>query len=45
MFKVVEIATGEIHTVYGMNGTYFLVYDDKNHWYYIDMDICRPVEE
>lgn len=46
MFKVIDKATGEIHTVYGMNGTHFLLYNaELEWWFYKDMSECRPVEE
>ena len=46
MFKVIDKTTGEIFTVYGLNGTSFLLYDFVNDlWFYKDIDECRPMEE
>lgn len=43
MFKVVDKTTGEIFTVYGTNGTHFIVYDaEHDWWFYKDMSECRP---
>ena len=30
MFKVIDKTTGEIFTVYGTNGTHFIVYDAEH---------------
>ena len=46
MFKVMDKTTGEVFTVYGLNGTYFLVYNAAfDWWFYKDMEECRPVED
>lgn len=46
MFKVQDKTTGEIFTVYGLNGTSFLIYDEKlDWWFYKSVDECRPVED
>ena len=50
MFKVKNIYTGEIHTVYGLNGTSFLFsweIDENGHarWGYGDIDDYVPMEE
>lgn len=50
MFKVKNIYTGEIHTVYGLNGTSFLFFweiDENGHarWGYGDIDDYVPMEE
>lgn len=46
MFKVISKNTGEIHTVYGTNGTHFLMYNaELDWWYYKPMHECKPVEE
>lgn len=43
MFKVIDKTTGEIYTVYGLNGTSFLLYNvDLDWWFYKDIDECRP---
>ena len=43
MFNVIDKTTGEIHIVYGMNGTHFLIYNaELDCWYYKDMSECRP---
>lgn len=43
MFKVIDKITGEIHTVYGMNGTHFLIYNSElDWWFYKNMEECRP---
>lgn len=44
MFKVRDRHTGKIKTVYGWNGTNFLIYDD-GVWYYIPMEDYEPLEE
>ena len=45
MFNVVEIETGMAVTVFGVNGGYFLVYDDvRCVWGYKSMDLFRPVK-
>ena len=44
MFKVEDKTTGEIYTVYGLNGMYFLVFNPElDWWFYKDMNECRPV--
>lgn len=46
MFKVEDKTTGEIYTVYGLNGTHFMIYDDEHDcWFYKYIEECRPVEE
>lgn len=46
MFKVVDKATGEVFTVYGLNSTHFLIYDAVHDWwFYKDMNECRPVPD
>ena len=43
MFKVIDKTTEEIYTVYGLNGTHFLIYDSEHDlWCYKNMDECRP---
>lgn len=43
MFKVIDKTTGEVFTVYGLNGTHFLIYDAVHDWwFYKDMNECRP---
>lgn len=45
MFKVICIATGTIHTVYGWSGIKFLFYDDAEMcWTWKDMDGFMPME-
>lgn len=44
MFKVIDKTTGEIFTVYGYNGTHFLIYNSElDWWYFKNIDECRPV--
>lgn len=44
MFKVEDKTTGEIYTVFGTNGTHFLVFvPELGGWFYKDMRECRPV--
>lgn len=46
MFRVKHMITGEILTVYGMNGMFFLVWDQKTTcWAWILMGECAPVAE
>lgn len=46
MFKVIDKTTGEAFTVYGLNGTYFLIYNaELDYWYYKEMNECKPLEE
>ena len=43
MFKVMDKNTGEVFTVYGLNGMYFLIYNEElDWWFYKDMGECRP---
>lgn len=43
MFKVEDKTTGEVFTVYGLNGTHFLLYNEElDWWFYKDMSECRP---
>lgn len=45
MFEVMDKTTGEVFTVYGLNSTYFLIYDEVHDWwFYKDMNECRPVQ-
>lgn len=45
MFNVVDKETGMAVTVFGVNGSYFLIYDDVNGvWGYKNMDNYRPVK-
>ena len=45
MFKVIDKTTGEVFTVYGLNGTHFLIYDSKiDWWFYKPIDECKPYE-
>lgn len=41
MFLVRHKETGKIRTVYGWNGTYFLVFGNEG-WSYIPMDEYEP---
>lgn len=43
MFNVVDKETGMAVTVYGINGQWFLVYDEQKGWGYKHMDSFRPV--
>lgn len=44
MFKVEDKTTGEIITVYALNGTHFLIYDEEHDlWLFKNIDECRPV--
>lgn len=46
MFKVKSIDNGCVYTVYAVNGTFFLVWNDSvedEHWEWIDMTRCRPL--
>jgi hypothetical protein len=46
MFQVEHIVTGKTYTVYGQNGMYFLVWDQKTScWTWILMGECAPVAE
>lgn len=42
MFKVVNLETGECKTVYGINGSMFMMYDKENGWFYDDMNKYQP---
>lgn len=42
MFKVRHIDSGEIHTVYHINGTRFLIW--QGVWLWIDMNQFEPLE-
>ena len=45
MFKVIDKTTGEIFTVYGLNGTYFLCYNaELDYWFYKYIEECRPAD-
>lgn len=44
MFKVQDKTTGEIFTVYGLTGNYFLLYNSElDWWFFKKIDECRPV--
>lgn len=46
MFNVIDKNTGEVFTVYGLNGTHFLLYNaELDCWFYKDISHCVPVEE
>lgn len=46
MFKVEDKTTGEIITVYGLNGAFFLIYDTVHDWwFYKPIEECRPVAD
>ena len=46
MFKVIDKTTEEIYTVYGLNGTHFLIYDSKiDWWFYKPIDECKPYNQ
>ena len=45
MFKVVNLETGKIETVYGINGSMFLLYDTENGWFYETITRFKPVED
>lgn len=44
MFDVID-STGIRHTVYDVNGFYFLIFDEEIGWTYISMDECTPARE
>lgn len=45
MFKVIDKTTGEVFTVYGLNGTHFLIYDAVHEWwFYKEMNECKPYD-
>lgn len=41
MFDVID-TTGTQHTVYEVNGAYFLIFDKELGWTYISMHECTP---
>lgn len=44
MFKVSDKTTGEVFTVYGLNGTHFLCYNaELDWWFFKNIEECRPV--
>ena len=44
MFQVVHLATGEIQTVYGQNGQYFLLWNaEQEEWEYDHMENYKPL--
>lgn len=46
MFKVRHKETGEIRTVYAINGSMFLLYDFcHNEWYYEYIRFFEPLED
>ncbi len=48
MFKVKNLCTGKIETVYAIQGNMFLVYNtdtDDPCWMWLDMDFFQPVED
>lgn len=46
MYKVTHKKTGTVRTVYGINGLYFLLWDEEDQsWTYESMDNYRPMEE
>ena len=46
MFKVKLITTGEIFTVYGMNGVHFMIWDRKDKsWRFVGIENFEPLEE
>ena len=45
MFQVVNKETGEVFTVYDVNGTHFLLWDKAGkYWYYSEMGLFAPLE-
>lgn len=44
MFKVQNLHTGQVRTVYAVNGHFFLFYEE-GHWFYDDIGQYAPVEE
>lgn len=45
MYQVAHKVTGEIRTVYGMNGPRFIFWhEEEKCWVYDDMDNYRPAE-
>ena len=46
MYEVIHKETGEVVTVYGINGTYFLLFNrEEKHWYYAEQENFEPKEE
>lgn len=46
MFRVCFLPTGEIYTVFGMNGLLFLVWDEKSDsWNWLGISECAPIWE
>lgn len=46
MYKVMHKETGEVVTVYGINGTYFLLFNkEEQQWYYSEQDNFVPKED
>lgn len=44
MFKAINKNTGEVVTVYHINGTHFLLWNiEEKYWYYDEMDNYEPV--
>ena len=44
MFQVRHKQTGKIRTVYGLNGTHYLLWDKEIGWFYEDISAYRPSE-
>lgn len=47
MFQVVDMETGSICTVYGVNGVRFLIWNQEGetpHWEWMEMQRFRPVK-
>ena len=44
MFKVKNIKTGQVRTVYAMHGNHF-VFFENGYWVYEDMRLYVPVEK
>ena len=46
MYEVIHKETGEVVRVYGINGTYFLLFNqEEQNWYYSEQDNFVPKEE
>lgn len=46
MFQVVHKQTGEVRTVYGRNGQYFLLWNtEQEGWEYDHMENYKPIEK
>lgn len=43
MYQVKDTRTGEVRTVYFVNGQFFLLFAD-GYWYWDDMGFYTPVE-